>query len=49
MNKKLMKELGQKVSEKRGYQWAPTNFALKAWSARKLFHSSTNIPQHGGH
>jgi len=31
MNKKLMKELGQKVAEKRGHQWAPTNFALEAW------------------
>jgi len=32
MNKKLVKELGQKVAEKRGHQWAPTNFALEAWS-----------------
>jgi hypothetical protein len=28
MNKKLMKELGQKVAEKRGHQWSPTNFLL---------------------
>jgi len=33
MNKKLMKELGQKVAEKRGHHWVPTNFALEAWSA----------------
>jgi len=30
MNKKLMKEIGQKVAEKRGHQWAPTNFLLDA-------------------
>jgi len=28
MNKKLMKELGQKVAEKRGHQWAPTSFLI---------------------
>lgn len=28
MNKKLMKELGQKVAEKRGHCWAPTSFVL---------------------
>jgi hypothetical protein len=31
MNKKLMKELGQKVAEKRGHQWAPTSFLTDAW------------------
>jgi len=31
MNKKLMKELGQKVAEKRGHSWAPTSFVLDAW------------------
>jgi len=31
MNKKLTKELGQKVAEKRGHQWAPTNFMIDAW------------------
>jgi len=30
MNKKLMKELGQKVAEKRGHEWAPTSFLLDA-------------------
>jgi hypothetical protein len=32
MNKKLMREVGQKIAEKRGHQWAPTNFALESWS-----------------
>jgi len=31
MNKKLMKELGQKLAEKRGYQWAPTSFLIDVW------------------
>ncbi|MEM3618150.1 MAG: hypothetical protein QXK47_03640 [Candidatus Bathyarchaeia archaeon] len=31
MNKKLMKEMGQKVAEKRGHQWAPTNFLVDVW------------------
>jgi hypothetical protein len=31
MNKKLMKEIGQKVAEKRGHQWAPTNFLVDVW------------------
>jgi len=35
MNKKLMKELGQKVAEKRGHCWAPTSFMLDAWNVEK--------------
>jgi hypothetical protein len=31
MNKKLMRELGQKVAEKRGHQWAPTSFLMDVW------------------
>lgn len=31
MNKKLLKELGQKVAEKRGHQWAPTSFLIDIW------------------
>ena len=31
MNKKLTKELGQKVAEKRGHQWAPTSFLMDVW------------------
>jgi hypothetical protein len=31
MNKKLMKEIGQKVAEKRGHQWAPTGFLIDAF------------------
>jgi len=35
MNKKLTKELGQKVAEKRGHCWAPTSFMLDAWNVEK--------------
>ncbi len=31
MNKKLVKELGQKVAEKRGHEWAPTSFLIDIW------------------
>jgi len=31
MDKKLTKELGQKVAEKRGRQWAPTSFLTDIW------------------
>jgi hypothetical protein len=31
MNKKLMKEIGQKLAEKRGRQWAPTSFLIDTW------------------
>lgn len=33
MNKKLTKELGQKVAEKRGHCWAPTAFLREAWGS----------------
>jgi hypothetical protein len=35
MNKKLMKEVGQKVAEKRGHQWAPTGFLLDVWGSEE--------------
>jgi len=35
MNKKLMKELGQKVAEKQGHKWALTSFAREAWGSTK--------------
>ena len=35
MNKKLTKELGQKIAEKRGHCWAPTSFMLDAWNVEK--------------
>jgi len=31
MNKRLEKELGQKISEKRGHQWALTSFGYEIW------------------
>ncbi len=36
MNKKLAKELGQKIAEKRGHQWAPTSFLIDIWNRRSL-------------
>jgi len=35
INKKLMKELGQKVAEKQGHKWALTSFARAAWGQTK--------------
>ena len=35
INKKLTKELGQKIAEKRGHCWAPTSFMLDAWNVEK--------------
>jgi hypothetical protein len=35
MNKKSLKELGQKVAEKQGYRWALTSFAREAWDSTK--------------
>jgi hypothetical protein len=31
MNRRLEKELGQRVAEKRGHHWALTCFAVEAW------------------
>jgi len=31
MNRKLTKEIGDKVAEKRGRRWAATSFAFKVW------------------
>jgi hypothetical protein len=35
MNKKLMREMGQKTAEKTGKKWAPTAFLLEAWGSTK--------------
>jgi len=35
MNKKLMKELGQKAAEKMGKGWALTTFLREAWGSTK--------------
>jgi len=35
MNKKLKRELGKKVAEKRGHRWALTNFMFDAWGSLK--------------
>jgi hypothetical protein len=31
MNKRLEKELGERVAEKRGWHWALTSFAFEVW------------------
>lgn len=31
MNKRLEKEFGEKIAEKRGWHWSLTSFALEAW------------------
>jgi hypothetical protein len=31
MNKRLEKELGEYVAEKRGWQWALTSFVVEVW------------------
>jgi len=33
MNKRLKKEFGELVAEKRGWHWALTSFVLEAWGA----------------
>jgi len=35
MNKRLDKQVGQKVAEKRGLKWAITSFADAAWERTK--------------
>jgi hypothetical protein len=31
MNKRLEKEIGQRIAEKRGLKWALTSFAFEVW------------------
>jgi len=31
MNKRLEKEFGEGIAEKRGWHWALTNFAFETW------------------
>jgi hypothetical protein len=31
MNRRLQKEFGEYVAEKRGWHWAMTNFVFEAW------------------
>jgi len=35
MNKRLKKELGKSVAEKRGHRWALTSLMFDAWGAQK--------------
>jgi hypothetical protein len=35
MNRKLTKEIGEKVAEKRGRRWAATSFTFKVWGLPK--------------
>ena len=36
MNKRLKKEFGERVAEKRGWHWALTNFALEVWGETEI-------------
>ena len=36
MNKRLEKEFGEHVAEKRGWHWAITNFVLETWNETKI-------------
>jgi hypothetical protein len=36
MNKRLEKELGQKIVEKRGWKWALTSFAYEIWGESEV-------------
>jgi len=43
MNRRLEKELGQRVAEKRGHHWALTSFAVEVWGeAEKEMEKSRN-------
>ena len=45
MNKRLRKELGQSVAEKRGHKWAMTSFMHETWgSTINKTHSSDTAP-----
>jgi hypothetical protein len=35
MNNRLKKEFGELASEKRGWHWALTSFAVEVWSGTK--------------
>jgi hypothetical protein len=36
MNRRLLKEIGQQVAEKRGHHWALTGFAVEVWGQEKV-------------
>jgi hypothetical protein len=36
MNKRLLKELGQEIAEKRGHRWALTSFAYEIWGETEV-------------
>lgn len=36
MNRRLEKEIGQHITEKRGHRWALTGFAVDIWGEEKV-------------
>lgn len=39
MNKRLEKELGERVAEKRGWHWTLTSFAFEVWGEVEAINS----------
>lgn len=42
MNKRLEKEFGERVTEKRGWHWALTSFAFEVWGEVEAGDSERN-------
>jgi len=42
MNKRLEKEIGEKLAEKRGWHWALTSFAFEVWGEVEVIESEKN-------
>ena len=42
MNKRLEKEIGEKLAEKRGWHWALTSFAFEVWGEVEVLESEKN-------
>ena len=47
MNKRLEKEIGQHVAEKRGHHWALTSFAVEVWGEDEKLIEQDNLMSHG--
>jgi hypothetical protein len=45
MNKRLEKEFGECIAEKRGWHWTLTNFVLEVWGESEKYESSKQLRQ----
>jgi hypothetical protein len=43
MNKRLQKEFGESVAEKRGWHWALTSFGIESWETRRETMKPCNV------